>query len=132
MPRGLFRGEMVHARLTELIEVDSMHERKANMQRLADGFIALPGGFGTLEELFEAVSWSQLGIHSKPVGLLDVEGYYEPLVRFVAHAADAGFIHIAHASLLLLERDPARLIERMESFQPPQNVNKWSELPAQP
>lgn len=132
MPRGLFRGEMVHARLTELIEVDSMHERKANMQRLADGFIALPGGFGTLEELFEAVSWSQLGIHNKPVGLLDVEGYYEPLVRFVAHAVDAGFIHSAHASLLLLERDPARLIERMESFQPPQNVNKWSELPAQP
>ncbi|WP_409342975.1 TIGR00730 family Rossman fold protein [Paenibacillus sp. MBLB4367] len=129
MPRGLFRGEMVHARLTELIEVDSMHERKAKMQELADGFVALPGGFGTLEELFEAVSWSQLGIHAKPVGLLDVEGYYAPLVRFVSHAVDAGFIHSAHAGLLLLEREPANLLERMESFRPPQNVNKWSELP---
>ncbi|MFD0713758.1 TIGR00730 family Rossman fold protein [Paenibacillus sp. GCM10027626] len=130
MPRGLFKGEMVHQGLTELYEVESMHARKAKMMELSDGFIALPGGFGTFEELFEAVSWSQLGIHEKPIGLLDVEGFYAPLVAFVEQAVKAGFIHEAHAGLLLLDQQPAELIVRMESFVRPQKVNKWSELPA--
>ncbi|MCG0041178.1 TIGR00730 family Rossman fold protein, partial [Escherichia coli] len=79
MPRGLFSGEIVHTALTELIEVESMHERKATMHELADAYIALPGGFGTFEELFEALCWAQIGIHKKPVGLLNVNGYYNPL-----------------------------------------------------
>jgi len=128
MPRGLFRGEMAHQGLTQLIEVETMHARKAKMMELSDGFIALPGGFGTLEELFEAVSWSQIGIHEKPIGLLDTEGFYAPLVSFIEQAAEAGFIHKSQTGLLLLDGEPERLLTRMASFVRPQRVNKWSEL----
>jgi len=128
MPSGLFRGEMVHHGLTQLIEVESMHARKAKMIELSDGFIALPGGFGTFEELFEVASWSQLGIHEKPIALLDIEGFYAPLVSFVEQAAEAGFIHKSQTGLLVLESDPERVLERMAAFVRPQRVNKWSEL----
>ena len=128
MPTGLFRREIVHTELTEFYEVQTMHERKAKMGDLADGFIALPGGFGTFEEIFEVVSWGQIGIHDKPVGLLNVDGFYEPLRNMVQHAIDAGFIPSNQGELLIVESDPGRLLDRMLDYTPPEKVNKWSEL----
>jgi uncharacterized protein (TIGR00730 family) len=128
MPKGLFRGEAVHRGLTRLIEVRDMHARKAKMSELADAFIALPGGFGTFEEVFEAVSWAQLGIHQKPLGLLNVNGYYEPLLALVDRGIGDGFIPSAQRGLVLCDGDPDRLIEKLIHYQPPARVNKWSEL----
>ncbi|WP_409174166.1 TIGR00730 family Rossman fold protein [Brevibacillus fortis] len=128
MPTGLFRGEIVHKGLTELHEVLTMHERKAKMIDLSDGFIALPGGLGTFEEIFEVVSWGQIGIHQKPIGLLNVDGYYTPLMQMVEHATEAGFIPAMQGELILCESDPAVLLDRMRDYTPPVKVNKWSEL----
>lgn len=128
MPTGLFRGEIVHKGLTEMHEVLTMHERKAKMIDLSDGFIALPGGLGTFEEIFEVVSWGQIGIHSKPIGLLNVDGYYTPLMEMVEHATTAGFIPAMQGELILCESDPAILLDRMRDYKPPVKVNKWSEL----
>lgn len=91
MPKGLFRGEVVHQELTELIEVTGMHERKAKMSELADGFIAMPGGFGTYEELFEVLCWAQIGIHQKPIGLYQVNEYFNPLIDMVKFSVQEGF-----------------------------------------
>ncbi|MFS0553274.1 TIGR00730 family Rossman fold protein [Brevibacillus sp. 179-C9.3 HS] len=128
MPTGLFRGEIVHTGLTEMHEVLTMHERKAKMIDLSDGFIALPGGLGTFEEIFEVVSWGQIGIHQKPIGLLNVDGYYTPLMEMVEHATTAGFIPAMQGELILCESDPAILLDRMRDYTPPVKVNKWSEL----
>jgi uncharacterized protein (TIGR00730 family) len=120
LPGGLFVREVAHQELTELFEVGSMHERKALMAQLSDGFIALPGGFGTCDELFEAVTWAQIGIHQKPVGLLDVRDYFATLLAFVAHASDEGFIPPTHTTLLLRETDPAALLDAFARYQSPQ------------
>ncbi|WHX49643.1 TIGR00730 family Rossman fold protein [Paenibacillus woosongensis] len=128
MPSGLFAGEMVHRELTELIEVDGMHARKAKMGELADGFIALPGGFGTYEELFEVLCWSQIGIHKKPVGLLNVRGFYDPLLQMVEHSIQEGFSNSSHLSLINISPDPAELLQLMESYQPQVLEKKWKEL----
>jgi uncharacterized protein (TIGR00730 family) len=124
IPRSLDRREVAHRGVSELRIVESMHERKAMMNDLSDGFIALPGGFGTLEELFEMLTWSQLGIHRKPVGLLDVDGYYAPLTRLLDHAVSERFLHSDHRNLLLADVDPAMLLDRMGSFAPP-ITQKW-------
>jgi uncharacterized protein (TIGR00730 family) len=113
LPRGLFKREVAHPGLTELREVGSMHERKALMADLAGGFIALPGGFGTFDELFEIITWAQIGLHRKPIGLLDAHGYFGPLLALVRHATREGFIPDGQLDLLLHETDPARLLERM-------------------
>jgi uncharacterized protein (TIGR00730 family) len=113
LPRGLFLREVAHPRLTALHEVGSMHERKALMSELADGFIALPGGYGTFDELFEIVTWAQLGIHQKPIGLLNVDGYFGPLLALVDHACREGFIPQPQTSLLLHAEDPATLLDCM-------------------
>ena len=110
IPSALQRREIAHRGLTELHVVDSMHERKAMMAQLSDAFAALPGGFGTMDELVEAVTWSQLGIHSKPVGLLDVAGYWQPLRRLVDNAVDQGFVAPAGRDLLIWSDDPAELL----------------------
>jgi uncharacterized protein (TIGR00730 family) len=126
LPKGLFIREVAHAGLTELREVGSMHKRKALMADLADGFIALPGGFGTFDELFEIVTWAQIGIHRKPIGLLDVEGYFAPLLALVRHATREGFIPEGQSELLACDTDPARLLEHMahaRPFLPP----RWTE-----
>lgn len=128
MPTGLFRGEIVHTGLSDLHEVGTMHERKAKMNDLSDGFIALPGGYGTFEEIFEVVSWGQIGIHSKPIGLLNVAGYYTPLMEMVKHATEAGFIPVMQGELIVCESDPAVLLDRLREYTPPVKVNKWSEL----
>jgi uncharacterized protein (TIGR00730 family) len=124
MPRALVEREIAHARLTELHEVASMHERKALMADLSDGFLALPGGAGTLEELFEVWTWAQLGHHKKPVGFLNVDGYYDLLAAFIEHQERELFIRPEHRDMLIVESAPARVLERFASYTPPA-VEKW-------
>jgi uncharacterized protein (TIGR00730 family) len=106
-----------------------MHERKALMADLSDGFIALPGGFGTFDELFEITTWAQLGLHSKPVGLLDVAGYFTPLLNMVEHAANEGFIPSHHSHILLHKESPTDLLEAFATYTPPGVQARWMDLP---
>lgn len=110
IPTGLFPREVAHAGLTELVEVTTMHERKAMMFERSDAFIALPGGFGTLEELTEVLTWAQIGIHAKPIGVLNVDGYYDHLLAFLARAIDDGLLRRENRSFLLDHDDPAGLV----------------------
>lgn len=114
IPRALLEREVGHAGLTRQFVVKDMHERKAMMAELAEGFIAMPGGMGTLEELFEMLTWAQLGIHAKPVGLLNVNGFYDGLIAFVAHQRDQGFVRPAHADLMLADETAEGLLARMQ------------------
>jgi uncharacterized protein (TIGR00730 family) len=124
IPHALAAREIAHQRLTTLHVVASMHERKAMMAELSDAFIAMPGGFGTYEELFEAITWTQLGLHKKPCGLLNVAGFYDPVIRFIDHAVAEQFIRPQHRAALLVEQDPARLIHALQSVTLPE-VPKW-------
>jgi len=126
LPRGLFRREVAHFGLTELREVGSMHERKALMADLADAFIALPGGYGTFDELFEIVTWAQIGLHQKPIGLLDVAGYFAPLRALIAHAAAEGFVPPAHADLLVSATNAAALLDRLATYSQPVLDEEWA------
>lgn len=128
IPRALFPVEVANQNVTRFYEVGSMHERKATMSDLADGFVALPGGFGTLDELFEIITWSQLGLHHKPIGLLNVSGFYNPLLAMVQHLVNEGFVSPAHASRLLSAETPAALLDKMATYTPPSDEGKWSEL----
>ena len=125
LPRGLARKEYAHDRLTALHLVSSMHERKALMASLADGFVALPGGLGTLEEIFEVLTWAQLGIHRKPIGLVDVDGYWDGLRTLLGHAVQEGFIRPENADLLLVESAPALLVDRFLAWRPPATSPVW-------
>ena len=116
IPNALVSKEVAHRGLTELHRVGSMHERKALMAELSDGFIAMPGGIGTMEEFFEVLSWAQLGLHEKPCGLLNVSGYYDSLIQFLDHAVSQDFIKPKHRALLIVEREPAKLLDRFEEF----------------
>lgn len=127
IPADIADKEVGHSGLTELQVVDSMHERKMRMAKLSDGIIALPGGLGTLEELFEMLTWSQLGFHSKPIGLVNVEGYYDLLLAFLDHAVEERFVKPIHRDLLLVERDPQALLDRMMVYETPA-VDKWLDL----
>jgi len=113
IPRAMIAEERAHHRLTELISVESMHERKYLMASLADAFVALPGGIGTLEEVIEIFTWLQLGIHLKPVGLLNVCGFYDLLLQFLAHMRDEQFLTFAHHSMLAVESDTDLLLDRL-------------------
>ena len=124
IPKALQLRELAHGRLTRLHVVASMHERKAKMAELADAFVALPGGMGTLEELAEILTWAQLGIHARPCGLLDVEGYYGPLVSFFDHAVAEGFLRAEHRRLVLVAEDPDALLDRFAAWTPPQ-IERW-------
>jgi uncharacterized protein (TIGR00730 family) len=124
IPRALQLRELAHPGLSALHVVGSMHERKARMAELADGFMALPGGMGTLEELAEILTWSQLGLHARPCGLLDVGGYYGPLITFFDRAVTEGFLRPEHRRLLLVGSDPAALLDRFAEWKPPV-VEKW-------
>ena len=126
IPEALEAKELAHPRLTELRVVASMHERKALMAELADGFIALPGGLGTLDELFETWTWAQLGFHGKPCGLLDVEGYFQPLIAFLDHAVAEGFVRSEHRRMAFVETDPLVLLDRFRTWQP-SPIGKWLE-----
>ena len=116
IPNSLVSREVAHFGLSDLRVVQSMHERKALMAELSDGFIAMPGGIGTMEEFFEVLSWAQLGIHEKPCGLLNVCGYYDPLIEFLDHAVDQDFIKSKHRALLVVEREAAQLLDRFETI----------------
>jgi uncharacterized protein (TIGR00730 family) len=124
IPHALVSRELAHEGLTELHVVDSMHERKALMARLADGFIALPGGFGTLEEFCEAVTWTQLGVHAKPCGLLNVAGFYDGLLAFLEHALAQEFLRPTHRQIVVGDADPVALVDRVLAWQPPP-VERW-------
>lgn len=113
MPRSLVDREIAHTGLTEFHVVGSMHERKQTMADLSDGFVALPGGFGTLDETAEILTWRQLGLHDKPCGLLEVAGFFEPLLRFFDRAVDEGFIGVEQRRLLIADDAPARLLDRL-------------------
>ncbi|ASK62350.1 Rossman fold protein, TIGR00730 family [Virgibacillus phasianinus] len=119
IPQMLEDREISHPNLTELHVVQSMHERKAKMADLADGFIALPGGPGTLEEFIEVFTWAQLGVHQKPCGLLNINHYYEPLVSLFNHMADQQFLHEEYRSMALVDSCPSQLIEQFYAYQPP-------------
>jgi uncharacterized protein (TIGR00730 family) len=116
IPNSLVSKEVAHLGLSDLRIVDSMHERKALMAELSDGFIAMPGGIGTMEEFFEVLSWAQLGLHEKPCALLNVAGYYDPLIQFLDHAVEQDFIKPKHRALMIVESDPGRLLERFANL----------------
>jgi uncharacterized protein (TIGR00730 family) len=124
MPKALVDREISHAGLTKLHVVSSMHERKALMSELSEGFIALPGGNGTLEEFFEVLTWAQLGEHDKPCGLLNVAGYYDPLLTVFDNMVDQEFLKRVHRNLVLTETNPQTLLDRFDTYQPPKTV-KW-------
>lgn len=124
IPEKLVIKEVVHEKLPDLRIVKDMHERKALMAELADGFIALPGGYGTFEEFFEVLAWSQLGWHKKPFGLLDIAGFYRRLTDFLDHAATEGFIRPKHRDLVLVESKTETILQRLRDFNPPAEV-KW-------
>jgi uncharacterized protein (TIGR00730 family) len=128
IPRALLAREVGHSSLPDLRIVGSMHERKALMAELADGFVALPGGIGTLEELFEVWTWAQLGEHEKPCALLDVAGYYRPLLSFVDHQVAEGFVRPEHRRMLVVASDPVGLLDALAAYVPPA-VPKWITSP---
>ncbi|MBA0128004.1 TIGR00730 family Rossman fold protein [Haloechinothrix sp. YIM 98757] len=130
LPQSMADREIAHTGLSELHVVDGMHERKAMMAELSDAFIALPGGIGTLEELFEIWTWMQIGLHDKPVGLLDVAGFYQPLLRMVEHMVREGFLHSANRDTLAVDADPVRLLEAFSRHAAP--VDKWATLDTSP
>jgi uncharacterized protein (TIGR00730 family) len=124
IPQGLVDREVAHTALTELRVVTGLHERKAGMAEIADAFIALPGGLGTLEELSEVASWAQLALHAKPIGLLDVEAYFESLLAYLDHAAEEGFLAPEHRAMFVVEDEPAVLLDRLAEVPAP--PDRWN------
>ena len=124
MPKALLEKEIGHQRLTDLHVVGTMHERKALMADLSDAFVALPGGYGTFEEFLEVLTWAQLSLHEKPCGLLNVAGFYEPLISLFDRAVEEGFVYADHRSLALLGEDPERMLDLLEDYTPP-STRKW-------
>jgi uncharacterized protein (TIGR00730 family) len=120
-------GKVAHTGLTELVRTETMHERKARMAELADAFIALPGGIGTLEEIVEVLTWAQLGLHVKPCGLLNVCGYFDPLLAFISQAVDERFVKPVHRDMLLVDDTPAVLLDRFATYESPK-LDKWLDL----
>ncbi|MBN1207403.1 MAG: TIGR00730 family Rossman fold protein [Myxococcaceae bacterium] len=125
LPLSLQQRELGHAGLHELHLVNSMHERKALMAKRSDAFIALPGGFGTFDELFEIITWGQLGLHTKPIGLLDVGGYYQPLLAMLRRAVEDGFVPEAHAQPFAVSASPVELLERLQGGPTMKATEKW-------
>lgn len=124
IPEKLVIKEVVHEKLPDLRVVKNMHERKALMAELADAFVALPGGYGTFEEFFEVLAWSQLGWHQKPFGLLNTAGFYTAMLKFLDHTTNEGFIKPKHRELVIVEEDAEKILRRLRNFQPPGEV-KW-------
>ena len=127
LPEFLATKELMHKGLTDLFITQDMHTRKAKMAELSDAFIAMPGGLGTFEELFEMVTWSQLGVHAKPIGLLNTNGFYQPLIDMIDHTIAAGFIHESHRQLMIAEQDPSTLLTKLQT-QPVLSFQKVTDL----
>ncbi|HSM23230.1 MAG TPA: TIGR00730 family Rossman fold protein [Anaerolineaceae bacterium] len=125
VPELLNAPQLIHANLTKLEVLPDMHQRKARMSQLADAFIALPGGFGTFDELFETLTWAQIGIHHKPIGLLNINHYFDPLLTLVEHALNEKFIYAEHKILLQHDPDPKNLLDKITSFQIPEGLKRW-------
>ncbi|MCW5876197.1 MAG: TIGR00730 family Rossman fold protein [Anaerolineales bacterium] len=125
LPHNFNKPELAHNGLTNLELVDGMHARKARMIELADGFIAMPGGFGTLEEVFEALTWAQIGLHAKPVGLLNAYGYYDHLLVFLEHANQEGFTFWEHQRLYMHSSQPDELLDALAAYQLPEGLDRW-------
>lgn len=125
IPKIFNTHHLVHKGLSELHVTDNMHARKAMMAELGDAFVALPGGLGTFEELFEILTWAQIGLHSKPVGVLNVDGYYDPLLELIQRAQSNGFMYVEHQALLIAETTATAVLERMKSYHPPQGLERW-------
>lgn len=125
VPASLNQPQLIHAGLTTLEVAADIHQRKARMSALADAFIALPGGYGTLDELFETLTWAQIGLHAKPVGLLNTRGYYDPLLEFIERVRAEHFIYDVHRDLLAADPDPAVLLEKLRAFQLPDGLERW-------
>jgi len=119
IPKDLVDKEVAHGGLSDLRIVESMHERKALMAELSDGFIALPGGFGTIEEIFEVITWAQLSFHDKPCGFLNINGYYDHLIKFIDHSLKENFIVPEHRAMILIDDDPESLLEKFLNYEPP-------------
>ncbi len=128
IPEDLVKKELAHEGLTRLRVVGSMHERKALMERLSDGFVAMPGGFGTLDELCEILTWAQLGLHRKPCGILNAGGYFDLFLRFVDRAVTEGFVRAEHRDLILVSDDPGALLDGLAKRKPA-NLDKWLKKP---
>ncbi|MEE4196067.1 MAG: TIGR00730 family Rossman fold protein [Bacteroidales bacterium] len=124
LPRFLQSKEIAHDKLTQLILVDNMHERKTRMHEMSDGVIALPGGFGTMEELFEMLTWAQLGLHQKPIGVLNIDGFYDPLVSLLENMVDKGLLKQKNREMLLIDNHIETLLQRMDNYVAP-HVPKW-------
>lgn len=129
VPVQLNSAKLIHAGLTRLEVVDTIHLRKARMSDLADAFIALPGGYGTFDELFETLTWAQIGLHRKPIGLLNTRQYFNPLLNMVKNALDEGFIYAEHRILLTYSEQPGQLLSSLQSFQAPPNLDRWVNRP---
>lgn len=129
IPRSLMARELGHGSLTELHVVETMHQRKALMADLSDAFVALPGGYGTLDETFEILTWAQLGIHQKPVVLLNVAGYFDPLLAWIKHAASEGFLKSKHVALLAVASTVGQSLDLLQRHRPVPVPPKWDHLP---
>lgn len=129
IPKGLFADDMINEDLAELIMTEDLSARKKKMAELSDGFIALPGGLGTYEELFEILSWAQLGLHKKPIGLLNIEHFYDPLLTLLENTCREGFMKESNLKLLVVSDDPEKLLNMMKDYTPPVMEKKWDEMP---
>ncbi len=125
IPEAFNTPNLAHNSLGEMQVVGTIHERKARMAEIADAFVALPGGYGTLEELFEILTWAQIGFHHKPVGILNCQGYFDPLMTFLDHVRREGFVYKEHRDLFILHDDPDILLDLMMAYVPPQNISRW-------
>ncbi len=131
IPEMFYTPVLAHAGLTSLEITPDMHTRKARMAEIADAFIALPGGFGTFEEFFEILTWAQIGLHRKPICLLNVAGYYDPMLAMVEHARSEGFIYEEHRALFQCEAQPEALLDALAAYTPPEGLERWVEREAQ-
>ena len=122
---GLNLAHLIHANLTELETVRDIQTRQKRMLDLADGIIALPGGYGTYYETIEALTWAQIGLHTKPIGLLNIEGYFEPFARMIDHSIALGYIYPEHRGLFVVDESPIELLQKLDTFIPPKNMNRW-------
>jgi len=130
MPRNLFPREIANLQVTKLYDAGSMHERKAMMAELSDGFIALPGGFGTFDEFFEMLTWAQLGIHHKPIGILNIAHYFDPLLALIEHAVTEGFVKDEHAHMIITAENPGDLLDAFAAYTPvSEDTGKWDNIP---
>jgi uncharacterized protein (TIGR00730 family) len=126
IPKDLVEKEVAHSNLSDLRIVGTMHERKSLMAELSDGFIAMPGGFGTIEEIFEAITWAQLSFHDKPCGFLNIKGYYNDLIKFLDHSVEENFIVPEHRAMIVIDDDPESLLDKFLNYEPPKiDKAKW-------